>query len=87
MKNLQSDVPAWSDLLSGGNGWRALGLAGGVALHATNVYVATTILPSVVHDMLGAQHTALWLFATFALAPLLAAGLTRHKPRLTGEAS
>ena len=34
----------------------------------------------------GAQHTALWLFATFALAPLLAAGLTRHKPHLTGEA-
>jgi Na+/proline symporter len=35
----------------------------------------------------GAQHTALWLFATFAVAPLLAAGLTRHNPRLTGEAS
>jgi hypothetical protein len=113
MKNWQSDGPAWSDLLSGSNGWRALGRAGGVALHATNVYVATTILPSVVHDIGGldlyAWNTTLfvvasilgsvlpvrllaalgarWLFATFALAPLLAAGLTRPRPRLTGEAS
>ncbi|SOE99198.1 hypothetical protein SAMN05446635_7205 [Burkholderia sp. OK233] len=78
MKNLQSDVPAWSDLLSGSNGWRALGLAGLVA----NGAGLTTLAPRP-----GAQRTALWLFATFALAPLLAAGLTRYKPRLTGEAS
>jgi hypothetical protein len=28
-----------------------------------------------------------WLFAIFAIAPLLAAGLIRQQPRSTGEAS
>lgn len=35
----------------------------------------------------GAQQTALWLFAIFAIAPLLAAGLIRQQPRSIGEAS
>jgi Na+/proline symporter len=35
----------------------------------------------------GAQQTAVWLFAIFAIAPLLAAGLIRQQPRSTGEAS
>ena len=36
-----------------------LALAGGVALHAVNVYIATTILPSVVRDIdCGARPTA-----------------------------
>ncbi|CAB3656037.1 putative multidrug-efflux transporter [Paraburkholderia sediminicola] len=75
MKNLQSDVPAWSDLLSGSNGWRALGLAGGVALHATNVYVATTILPSVVHDIGGLELYA-WNTTLFVVASILGSVLS-----------
>jgi hypothetical protein len=35
----------------------------------------------------GAQQTTAWLFAIFAIAPLLAAGLIRQQPRSTGEAS
>ncbi|MFM0671259.1 MFS transporter [Paraburkholderia sediminicola] len=75
MKNLQSNAPAWSDLLSGSNGWRALGLAGGVALHATNVYVATTILPSVVHDIGGLELYA-WNTTLFVVASILGSVLS-----------
>ncbi|MFL9887838.1 MFS transporter [Paraburkholderia agricolaris] len=75
MKNLQSDVPAWGDLLSGSNGWKALGLAGGVALHATNVYVATTILPSVVHDIGGLELYA-WNTTLFVVASILGSVLS-----------
>jgi MFS family permease len=75
MKNLQSNAPAWSDLLSGSNGWRALGLAGGVALHATNVYVATTILPSVVHDIGGLDLYA-WNTTLFVVASILGSVLS-----------
>ena len=43
-----TDQPTgWGALFSGRNGTRALVLAGGVVLQAINVYVATTILPSV----------------------------------------
>jgi MFS family permease len=75
MKNLQSNAPAWSDLLSGSNGWRALGLAGGVALHATNVYVATTILPSVVRDIGGLELYA-WNTTLFVVASILGSVLS-----------
>jgi DNA-binding transcriptional LysR family regulator/MFS family permease len=75
MKNLQTAVPAWSDLLSGSNGWRALGLAGGVALHATNVYVATTILPSVVHGIGGLDLYA-WNTTLFVVASILGSVLS-----------
>ncbi len=34
---------SWSELLSGKNGLRSLALSGGVALHAVNVYMVTTI--------------------------------------------
>jgi MFS family permease len=75
MKNLQSNAPAWSDLLSGSNGWRALGLAGGVALHATTVYVATTILPSVVHEIGGLELYA-WNTTLFVVASILGSVLS-----------
>ncbi|MFM0392771.1 MFS transporter [Paraburkholderia phytofirmans] len=75
MKNLQSNAPAWSDLLSGSNGWRALGLAGGVALHATNVYVATTVLPSVVRDIGGLELYA-WNTTLFVVASILGSVLS-----------
>ena len=46
-------VTAWGDLLRGRNGVLALALMGGVALHAINVHIVTTVLPSVVQDIGG----------------------------------
>lgn len=63
-------TPGWRDLLSGSNGWRSLALAGGVALHATNVYVATTVLPSIVKDI-GGLDLYSWNTTLFVVASIL----------------
>jgi MFS family permease len=86
MKNPQSNAPAWSDLLTGSNGWRALGLAGGVALHATNVHVATTILPSVVHDIGGLELYA-WNTTLFVVASILGSVLSMRLLAVLGARS
>lgn len=65
----------WSALLSGGNGMRSLALAGGVALHAINVYVATTILPSVVADIGGLDYYA-WNTTLFIVASIIGSVLS-----------
>ncbi|WGS54676.1 MFS transporter [Paraburkholderia sp. D15] len=75
MKNLQSTAPSWGDLLTGSNGWRILALAGGVALHATDVYIATTILPSVVHEIGGLELYA-WNTTLFVVASILGSVLS-----------
>ncbi|SUA92545.1 Probable multidrug-efflux transporter Rv1634/MT1670 [Pandoraea pulmonicola] len=63
-------APGWHDLLRGNNGWRSLALAGGVALHATNVYVATTVLPSIVKDI-GGLDLYSWNTTLFVVASIL----------------
>ncbi|MGC7405905.1 MFS transporter [Pandoraea pneumonica] len=63
-------APGWRDLLSGNNGWRSLALAGGVALHATNVYVATTVLPSIVREI-GGLDLYSWNTTLFVVASIL----------------
>lgn len=79
------NAPGWRDLLSGNNGWRSLALAGGVALHATNVYVATTVLPSIVQDIGGldlyAWNTTLFVVASILGSVLAARLLTVLGPR------
>lgn len=65
----------WSALLSGRNGVRSLALAGGVALHAVNVFVATTILPSVVADIGGLDFYA-WNTTLFILASIIGSVLS-----------
>ena len=40
---------SWADLLHGANALRSIALAGGVALHAINVYIVTTIPVSYTH--------------------------------------
>ena len=58
--------PGWDALLSGRNAIRSLTLAGGVALHATNVFITTTILPSVVRDIGGLPYYA-WNTTAFVV--------------------
>lgn len=77
---------SWSDLLTGTNGVRALTLAGGVGLHAINVYIGTTIMPSVVGDIGGLDLYA-WNTTIFVVASIIgsvyAAKLLQHTgPRL-----
>ena len=65
----------WGALLSGANGVRSFALAGGVALHAINVYIATTILPSVVKDIGGLDLYA-WNTTIFVVASILGSALS-----------
>ncbi|ETR78205.1 MFS transporter [Afipia sp. P52-10] len=67
--------PGWGALLSGANAVRSLALAGGVALHAINVYIATTILPSVVTDIGGLDYYA-WNTTLFVAASILGSALS-----------
>lgn len=73
----------WSALLSGGNGVRSLALAGGVALHAINVFVATTILPSVVADIGGLDYYA-WNTTLFIVASIIGSVLSAKLLGLVG---
>src|SRR5690606_1970065 len=66
---------SWSELLWGRNGLRSLALAGGVALHAVNVYIVTTILPSVVKDIGGLEYYA-WNTTLFVVASILGSALS-----------
>lgn len=75
----------WGALLSGTNAIRSLALSGGVALHAINLYIVTTILPSVVRDIGGldyyAWNTTLFVVASIIGATLSAALMRRAGPR------
>lgn len=70
-------------MLSGGNGVRSLALAGGVALHAINVFVATTILPSVVADIGGLDYYA-WNTTLFIVASIIGSVLSAKLLGLVG---
>ncbi|NLR97570.1 MFS transporter [Rhizobium sp. P38BS-XIX] len=73
----------WGALLAGANGVRSLALAGGVALHAINVYLATTILPSVVQDIGGLGLYA-WNTTIFVVASILGSALSAKLLQLCG---
>jgi MFS family permease len=74
---------SWGALLGGTNGIRALALAGGVAIHAINVYIATTILPSVVRDIGGLDLYA-WNTTIFVVASILSSALSSMLLQLAG---
>ena len=71
----------WSELLSGRNGLRSLALAGGVALHAINVYMVTTILPTAVHDIGGLSYYA-WNMTLFVAASIFGSAIS---PRILSD--
>ena len=75
---MQTDLPksaTWGDLLKGRNGLLALALVGGVALHAINVHIVTTVLPSVVKDIGGLDWYA-WNTTLFVVASIVGAALS-----------
>ncbi|GAA5105375.1 MFS transporter [Bartonella jaculi] len=65
---------SWSTLLLGGNGVRFLTFTGGVMLHATNVYIVVTILPSLMNDI-GSELYYSWVATVFITASLLGTSL------------
>ncbi|MBC2886409.1 MFS transporter [Ochrobactrum sp. CM-21-5] len=73
----------WGELLSGKNGLYALALAGGVTLHAVNMYIATTVMPSVVQDIGGMDFYA-WATTLFVVASILGAALTARLLKSAG---
>ena len=75
--------PGWGDLLSGKNAIYALALAGGVMLHAVNIYIVATILPSVVRDIGGLDYYA-WSTTLFVAASILGSALSARLLRGAG---
>ncbi|PWL19193.1 MFS transporter [Falsochrobactrum shanghaiense] len=73
----------WGELFAGRNAIRALTLVGGVALHAINVFIATTILPTVVRDIGGMDYYA-WNTALFVTASILGSALVPNLLSRTG---
>lgn len=75
--NLNTPVKTggWGELLSGKNGLRAIALCGGVAVHAINVYIVTTIMPSVVRDIGGIDYYA-WITSLFVAASIIGSTLS-----------
>lgn len=61
---------SWADLLSPRNALRSLALTGGIALHAINIYIVATILPSVVRDIGGLEYYA-WNTTLFVVASIV----------------
>lgn len=70
-----SPTASWGEFLSGRNAWRAVAVTGGVALHAINVHIVTTVLPSVVQDIGGVAWYA-WNTTLFVVASILGATLS-----------
>lgn len=75
--------PGWSELFSGSNMGSAVALCGGVVLHAINIYIATTILPSVVKDIGGLGFYA-WNTTLFVVASIMGSALSARLLRLAG---
>lgn len=71
---MSEQQPGWGALLSGRSGIRSLTLASGVALHAINVYIVVTILPSLVRDI-GGENYYSWAATLFVTASLIGASL------------
>lgn len=75
--NLQTDVlpPRWLDLTTRGHLPYSIILGGGVVLHALNIFISTTILPSIVRDIGGLDYYA-WSTTLFVVASIVSAALT-----------
>lgn len=80
---MSSHEGSWGDLLSGKNAACSVALSGGVALHAINIYIATTVLPSVVQEI-GGLNLYAWNTTLFVIASILGSALTSRTLSRTG---
>src|SRR5690606_36650164 len=75
---------SWDQLLRGRNALRSIALAGGVALHAVNIYVVTTILPTVIQDIGGLAYYA-WSTTLFVVTSIVGSALAARFIALLGQ--
>jgi len=73
----------WGALFANGNGIKAVALALGVMLHATNIYLATTIMPSIVKEIGGLEYYA-WNTTLFVVASVIGAVISANRLALLG---
>lgn len=71
----QEKNASWGELLQGRNGLRSLALAGGVALHAINIYVVTTILPTIIEEIGGLEYYT-WNTTLFVVASIVGSAVS-----------
>lgn len=70
-----SESATWKELFSGKNGLKAIALAAGVILHATDVFLATTIMPSVIEDIGGLAFYS-WATTVYVVAAIIGSVLS-----------
>lgn len=73
----------WSDLLRGDNAGRCAVVGGGISMHAVNVFIVTTILPSVVREIGGLNYFA-WSTTLYVVASLMGGASTAQLMRRIG---
>lgn len=76
-KTIESTA-SWGALFSNGNGIRAIALALGVMLHATNVYLATTVMPSIIKEIGGLEYYA-WNTTLFVVASVIGSVVSANR--------
>ncbi|RFD19616.1 MFS transporter [Komagataeibacter melaceti] len=72
-----ASTPTWRLLFSGPNGAKSCVLAAGVALHAINLYMILTLLPSAVNDIGGLRYYA-WNETLFIVASIIGSSVSIH---------
>lgn len=75
MDAAQQPLGTWGALLGRAHGLTALALTGAVAMHAINVHIVTTVLPSVVQEIGGLQWYA-WSTTLFVVGSIVGAALS-----------
>ena len=81
--NAEQTTASWGLLLGRQHGLTALALTGAVAMHAVNVHIVTTILPSVVQEIDGMAWYA-WSTTLFVVASIVGAALSVRLLSLRG---
>ncbi|MDH5827120.1 MFS transporter [Sphingobacterium faecium] len=78
-----SETSNWKALFKGGNGIKATALALGVMLHATNIYLATTVMPSIIQDIGGLAYYA-WNTTLFVVASIIGSVVSANRLAVLG---
>ena len=71
----QAETARWSEILWGPHAPVSAVLAGGIILHAVNINISATMLPSIVSEI-GGQGLYAWNATLFTLAAILSAAVT-----------
>ncbi|WP_423067142.1 MFS transporter [Devosia sp. CN2-171] len=69
----------WAEMLSGGNALPVLVFAGGVGMNAIEVYIGSTLMPSVVAEIGGLDLFA-WVTTVFVVASIIASIFAAVRP-------